>query len=130
MRQEYVLFAFDSTHAAIEAEKLLKDLGAVMMPTLREISASCGMSLRLRPEDREYAERRMAGSDIEGWHLYRVVPEDGKPDCTLLRNAGDGQLNGKKNNGDVGSKDQAPDGADFSLRLCGEAGAGCPCGNS
>lgn len=83
-----MLFTFDSTHAAIASQNLLRDLGAVMMPTLREISASCGMSLRLRPEDWKCAERRMTDSDIGGWHLYRVISESGKPDCTFLRDAG------------------------------------------
>jgi len=82
-----MLFTFDSTHAAIAAQNLIKDLGAVMMPTLREISASCGMSLRLRPEDLKCAEQRMMDSNIEGWHLYRVVSEGGKPDCMFLRDA-------------------------------------------
>ena len=104
MRQEYLLFTFDSTHAAITSQGLLKDLDAILMPTLREISASCGMSLRLRTEARDYAESRMIESGIEGWRLYRVVSEGKKPDCTLLRDAED-IIKKKGDDGNVRSED-------------------------
>ena len=41
--QEYGLLTFSSTHTALRAEVLLRDLNVRMMPTLREISASCGI---------------------------------------------------------------------------------------
>lgn len=84
MTQEYILFTFDTTHAAITAEKLLAELGSILMPTLREISASCGMALRLTPERRELAELRMVEADIGGWHVYHVLSKSGKQTCTLL----------------------------------------------
>ena len=58
MMQHFYVFAFESTHAAIEAERLLAPVKAVVMPTPRVITASCGMSLRL--ED-EYAEEGLGG---------------------------------------------------------------------
>ncbi len=102
MIREYVLFTFDSTHSAIAAQRLLADLSPVLMPTLREISASCGMSLRLRSEDRGCAESRMAESGIGSWYLYRVIFEGKKPDCKLLCKAGDCNiLKGKADDGHV-----------------------------
>lgn len=74
--KEYYLFTFDSTHYAIRAQKLLTGLHTVTMPTLREISASCGISVRVQPEQREEAVRRVEEAG-EGWHLYHIL-QDGK----------------------------------------------------
>lgn len=89
MSETYLLFTFDSTHAAMAASRVLKPLGAVMMPTLREISVSCGISLRLRPEDGADALSRLAGTGLDGWQLYQVVSSGGKPVCTLIGRHGE-----------------------------------------
>lgn len=45
---EYYLITFSSTHAAIAAQKYLEGkLVFHVMPTLREISGSCGISLKI-----------------------------------------------------------------------------------
>ena len=74
MEQAYWLFAFDSPHAAIAAQKLLAGCGAVVMPTLRCITASCGMSLRLTDARVEEAKQIMRDSAIDPllYRLYRV----------------------------------------------------------
>lgn len=84
MTQDYVLLVFDSTHTALRSEELLTGLGARMMPTLREISASCGISLRLPPGQRETAEARLHQSGLRGWRSYQVRLEGKRPVCTLL----------------------------------------------
>ena len=83
--QRYWLFAFDSPHAAISAQRLLASCGAVVMPTLRSITASCGMSLRLRDEALEKAKQIMKASSIDPalYHLYRVEQEGKETRCTL-----------------------------------------------
>ena len=82
--QAYWLFAFDSPHAAIAAQKLLSGLGAVVMPTLRSITASCGMSLRLTDEAIDEAKRIMIASAIDPklYRLYRVERLNGETRCT------------------------------------------------
>ncbi|HBT96013.1 MAG TPA: hypothetical protein DEB24_08090 [Coriobacteriia bacterium] len=40
------LMSFESTHAAIEAEKRLRHLHPQVIPTPTKISAGCGISLR------------------------------------------------------------------------------------
>lgn len=82
----YCLIVFDSTHAAIAAERLLKALTPTVMPTLRSITASCGMSLRLRPEQTEEAQALLKESSIDQalYRFYRVEQENGKTRCTLL----------------------------------------------
>ena len=84
MEQAYWLFAFDSPHAAIAAQKLLAGCGAVVMPTLRCITASCGMSLRLTDARVEEAKQIMRGSAIDPslYRLYRVEKVDGETRCT------------------------------------------------
>ena len=84
--QAYWLFAFDSPHAAIAAQKLLADCGAVVMPTLRCITASCGMSLRLRDEAIEQAKGILRASNIDPalYRLYRVEQEGKETWCTLV----------------------------------------------
>ena len=81
--QAYWLFAFDSPHAAISAQKLLTSCGAVVMPTLRCITASCGMSLRLSDAQIEEAIRIMTDSAIDPalYRLYRVEKDGGETRC-------------------------------------------------
>ena len=52
MMSAYYLLVFDSTHAALTAERgLASHIPVRVMPTLRQISASCGISLRIGAED-------------------------------------------------------------------------------
>lgn len=71
---QYYLLAFDSTHAAIAADRLLNPYGAVIMPTLRTITASCGMSLRLKDASASAALAALRESTLplELCHLYRI----------------------------------------------------------
>ena len=84
--ERYFLFAFDSPHAAISAQRLLDSCGAVVMPTLRSITASCGMSLRLREETIEGAKEIMRASVIAPtlYRLYLVEQEGQETKCTLV----------------------------------------------
>ena len=84
--ERYFLFAFDSPHAAISAQRLLDSCGAVVMPTLRSITASCGMSLRLREETIEGAKEIMRASVIDPtlYRLYLVEQEGQETRCTLV----------------------------------------------
>ena len=82
----YWLFAFDSPHAAISAQRLLSGCGAVVMPTLRSITASCGMSLRLRDAAIEEAKAILRASSIDPalYRLYRVEQEGKETICTQI----------------------------------------------
>ena len=84
--ERYFLFAFDSPHAAISAQRLLSGCGAVVMPTLRSITASCGMSLRLRDEAIEQAKAIMRASGISPalYRLYRVELDGKETRCNLV----------------------------------------------
>ena len=84
--ERYYLFAFDSPHAAISAQRLLDPLGAVVMPTLRSITCSCGMSLRLRDVMIDQAKEILKSSSIDPalYRLYRVEQEGKETWCTLV----------------------------------------------
>ena len=84
--ESYWLFAFDSPHAAISAQRLLSGCGAVVMPTLRSITASCGMSLRLRDERVDEAKALLRASTIAPvlYRLYRVEQEGKETKCTQI----------------------------------------------
>ena len=83
MKIAYWLFAFDSPHAAIAAQRMLSGCGAVVMPTLRSITASCGMSIRIENGQIEQAKDLMRAStlDPELYRLYRVEQEGKETKC-------------------------------------------------
>ena len=76
---EYYLLTFESTHAAISTEKLLKPAEVTIMPVPRFISASCGISVRIKPEKREEAEAifressKLSPEDYAYYHVTRDV---------------------------------------------------------
>ena len=86
MRETYCLIAFDSPHAAIRSEKLLKALSPAVMPTLRAVTASCGMSLRLKTEQAEQARALLRESSLDPalYRFYRVEQEGEEARCTPM----------------------------------------------
>ena len=79
---EYYLLTFESTHAAISTEKLLKPAEVTIMPVPRFISASCGISVRIHPDRRDRAEQifretsNLSPGDYTYYHIVRgATPE-------------------------------------------------------
>ena len=56
-RRPYTALGFATTHDALDAEALLEDMGidVVPIPAPPEVSANCGIALRLAPGDVEQA---------------------------------------------------------------------------
>ncbi len=53
-KKNFCVITFDSTHDAITTKKILEEhLDIEMIPTPKEISATCGLSLRFDPVDYE-----------------------------------------------------------------------------
>ncbi len=69
----YVI-TFDSTHAAMEAEKQLLNQGVTIhvIPTPRQITANCGLSLKIMGVTREELDKLMTELKIERKDLYRM----------------------------------------------------------
>lgn len=95
--EEYYLYTFESTHAAIASDKLLKSVGSVVMPVPRFISSSCGISVRIAPDQHEAAEKLFAEQsklkpyvnesddfDYKYYHI-RIDKSAGKVDCDLIK---------------------------------------------
>ena len=86
---EYYLLTFESTHAAISTEKLLKPAGVTIMPVPRFISASCGISVRIRPDKKEQVEdifrenSKLTADDYAYYHIVRGGA-GGEPTCDRL----------------------------------------------
>jgi hypothetical protein len=86
---EYYLLTFESTHAAISTEKLLKPAEVRIMPVPRFISASCGISIRISPDSRDQAEeifRSGSGLKPDDYAYYHIVRSKGPegPACDRL----------------------------------------------
>ena len=76
---EYYLLAFNSTHAAVSAEKLLSaQLEVTIMPTLRKITASCDISLRIEDKDFEKLKAIISANTLD-CALYRVLNGEPSP---------------------------------------------------
>lgn len=76
---KYCLIAFENTHAAMTTEKHLKDLVKIsIMPTLREISMGCGISVKFACEDLEKVIEAMKLFPLDK-SLYKIydVSSDG-----------------------------------------------------
>lgn len=82
---EYYLYTFASTHAAIQTEKLLKPAESRIMPVPRFISASCGIAVSIKPENRNKAEsifKAESGLGAEEYSYYHIwTDEDGDKHC-------------------------------------------------
>ncbi|HWQ75163.1 MAG TPA: DUF3343 domain-containing protein [Syntrophomonas sp.] len=78
--EEFCLFTFASTSAALKAESVLKaqSFEHIMIPTLREISSSCGLSVKIRPEDLESCRQILADHRIKIEKCYYVRKDGGK----------------------------------------------------
>lgn len=70
---KYYLITFPSPHSAMAGQSYLRDkIKFMIMPTLREISSSCGISIRILQEDFLCAQSLMEQSDIKGYKIYAI----------------------------------------------------------
>ena len=95
--EEYYLYTFESTHAAIATDKLLKPVGSIVMPVPRFISSSCGISVRIAPDKHQEAEELFkTKSNLKpytneeedfDYKYYHVIidRESNKVDCEFMK---------------------------------------------
>lgn len=74
------LFTFDTTSDALKAEKTLKKshIKFLVIPTLREISVSCGLSIKFRLEDQKELNQIFAMEQLRYNGLYQVEKKNGR----------------------------------------------------
>ncbi len=77
MKKEKYVIAFQSTQYAMKAEKELKKHDIQMIPTPREITASCGLSILFKKEDLDSIKEQIAQwhDDSHMAEMYRVDQE-------------------------------------------------------
>jgi hypothetical protein len=65
-QRDFVVLGFGSTHDALSAEALLRDLGidVVPVPPPQELDALCGIALRLEPTDAARAKQMLERAAI------------------------------------------------------------------
>lgn len=75
---KYYLLTFDSTHDAMEFEDLLKDeFSIIVMPTLREITTGCGISIKVKEQEYEKALSKISSSKISNSAKFKVYLVEG-----------------------------------------------------
>ncbi|MEW9121403.1 MAG: DUF3343 domain-containing protein [Thermotaleaceae bacterium] len=76
--EEFYVIAFESTHHAMQTEKYLKTKFSIeTIPTPREISASCGLSIKFSRDI--FADvTDMLKKENRGYHVFRVERKEGK----------------------------------------------------
>lgn len=70
----FYLFTFNTTTNALKAEKVLKNNNAefTIIPTLREISTSCGLSIKVRPEKFSEIKELLNDNKVPLANIYKV----------------------------------------------------------
>ena len=77
----FCLFTFQATSHALKAEKVLKSAESefIVIPTLREISTSCGLSIKVRPSKYEETNDILSNNKVPVEAVY-MVEKQGKKD--------------------------------------------------
>lgn len=72
--KEYGVLAFKSTSQALKAERVLKEAAAefLLIPTPRQISASCGLAVKVAPKDIETTRAALLAGKVEIEGTYRI----------------------------------------------------------
>lgn len=82
----YGVLTFESTHHAISGEKVFKEAGLRFktIPTPREITSSCGLSIRFDLEDLEDAKKSIEKTNLAIKGIYKLTKVDGKYSVELM----------------------------------------------
>ena len=84
MNDAYLMISFENTHSAIQTERLLEPhFKVATMPTLRTVTQSCGISLRLAAEDYELARKMVAESGLSP-EMYAIYLVNSNKNVTVL----------------------------------------------
>ena len=72
--EKFNVISFESTHMAIKSEKLLLDIGLNIriIPVPREITASCGLALKINIDDFIEVKKLLEKNKIDFLDVYIV----------------------------------------------------------
>ncbi len=81
-----IVISFKSTHDALEMEDVFdeKNIELRTIPTPREITAGCGVSLKIRKEDLLEAKKILDEYDIINRQIYEELKLDSHKEYKLL----------------------------------------------
>ena len=69
----YYLLTFDNTHKAIQVKKVLSRYMSIRtVPILREISASCGISIRIEEKDYDTLLKIINDHKLDNFDIYEI----------------------------------------------------------
>lgn len=89
MEETYCVITFPNSHTAMAAQKLLAEcqIPIFMMPTLRELSDSCGLSIRFNPADSRHVRFALAEDALlRDRHQIYLVSHDANG-CRIIEKA-------------------------------------------
>jgi|GEM_PF-454125 len=71
MDRTFMFITFETTHKAIAFENMLiDDFDIELIPTPREVTASCGLALKFNENDQSAILSRLLGEDFKDVKLY------------------------------------------------------------
>lgn len=78
--KEYGIVTFKSTSQALKAERVLKEASAdfLVIPTPRQISASCGLAVKVAPENLDYVRSALHDKLVQIEGVYHFTAADGE----------------------------------------------------
>ena len=78
---EYYFLSFDSTNYALQAESYFKknNFNITIIPTPREVTQSCGLSIKFNDSCVNTIKRAIDGINIKTKGIYFLKKENGKP---------------------------------------------------
>lgn len=77
MNQSYLVITFESTHVAMRTEKTLEHLDIDVIPTPRQLTTSCGISIRANVTDLDVIKDAMGTEFGVMNQCYIVSKEEG-----------------------------------------------------
>lgn len=84
--KDYGIIVFKSTSQALKAERVLKETSAefLVIPTPRQISASCGLAVKVAPEDLHFVRSALNDKMVQIEGVYRLTTEGGETHLETL----------------------------------------------
>ncbi len=78
IKDNFYVIAFDSTHHAIKGEKILKDmqLDIRTIPTPREITASCGLSIKFNGDNLTEVKEAIENNELSVKGIYEIIIDE------------------------------------------------------
>lgn len=79
MNKMYII-SFNSTHQAIKCDKIFdkNEMEYAVLPTPREITQSCGISIKFEIEDIDNIKNIIEENQIEYKGMFKIFKKDGK----------------------------------------------------